>query len=207
MSRILLVQERLDAALALLDELQRAEVEPVEDGAAALHRMLSSPPELTLLGIDLPQIDGLRILETARNSSDQPIIVLTARRQEADLLRGFELGADDYVCTPYSPREVAARIRTVLRRRAHQLRAANRPVPIAIGNPPGTVVLEGHHCRSRAASSCCCGRSRGSPGGCAPDRSCSRLRSFMSWKPTSAPSTCTSRTCARSSPSCRRRPE
>ena len=145
MSRILLVQEAHAAAPALLDELHRAghEVEPVEDGAVALHRMLTSPPELTLLGIDLPLIDGLRILETARNNGDQPIILLTARRQEADLLRGFELGADDYVCTPYSPREVAARIRTVLRRRAQQLRAANRAVPIAIGNPPGTIVLEG----------------------------------------------------------------
>ena len=89
MSRILLVQEAHAAAPALLDELHRAghEVEPVEDGAVALHRMLTSPPELTLLGIDLPLIDGLRILETARNNGDQPIILLTARRQEADLLR------------------------------------------------------------------------------------------------------------------------
>ncbi|REN16872.1 response regulator, partial [Mycobacterium tuberculosis] len=70
-------------------------------------RILTSPPALTLLDVELPHISGLQILEKIRARSDHPIIMLTALAQETDRLRGFELGADDYVCKPFSPREVA----------------------------------------------------------------------------------------------------
>lgn len=119
MRGILLVSRQRDtAALPLLAELNNAglEVEHIEDGATAQHRMLNAPPALTLLDAELPHADGLRILENVRARSDHPIILLTAREREADRLRGFELGADDYVCKPYSAREVVARVRTVLRR-------------------------------------------------------------------------------------------
>lgn len=145
MSRILVAEEGREVAPMLLAELHRAghEVEPVADGATALHRILTAPPELTLLGVDLPRIDGLQILEKTRTRSDHPIIMLTARGLEADRLRGLELGADDYVCKPFSPREVVARIHTVLRRHKQRLRAARPPTSILVGDSPGTVVLEG----------------------------------------------------------------
>ena len=145
MSRILVAEEGREVPPMLLAELQRAghEVEPMVDGAAALHRILSAPPELSLLGIDLPRIDGLQILEKTRTRSDHPIIMLTARGLEADRLRGLELGADDYVCKPFSPREVVARIHTVLRRRRQRLQSVGPAPQILLGDVPGTVVLEG----------------------------------------------------------------
>ena len=99
MSRILLVEEGREAASVLREELHHAghEIEHVEDGAIALHRILTEPPALTLLDVALPHVSGLQILEKIRARSDHPIIMLTARAGEADRLRGFELGADDYV--------------------------------------------------------------------------------------------------------------
>jgi two-component system response regulator BaeR len=120
MSRILLAEKGREMAAALREGLQRAghDVEHIADGAAALDRILRSPPALTLLDTALPRIGGLRVLEQVRSHSDHTIIVLTARTREADRLRGLDLGADDYVCKPFSPREVVARVRAVLRRSA-----------------------------------------------------------------------------------------
>ncbi|MET3498274.1 response regulator [Variovorax boronicumulans] len=90
MSRILLVEDGRDIASVLLVHLRNAghEVEQIEDGAAAIDRILSSPPALTLLDVVLPQIDGLQVLEKVRAHSDHPIIMLTARSHETDRLRG-----------------------------------------------------------------------------------------------------------------------
>ncbi|RSZ40866.1 MULTISPECIES: response regulator transcription factor [unclassified Variovorax] len=147
MSRILLVEEGDDAASMLRDELHRAghEVEHIDDGAVALHRILTSPPALTLLDVELPHISGLQILEKIRARSDHPIIMLTALAQETDRLRGFELGADDYVCKPFSPREVAVRIHTVLRRYAQRHRIARPAMPITFGAVRGCAILDGHY--------------------------------------------------------------
>jgi two-component system response regulator BaeR len=147
MSRILLVEEGHDTATALRDELRRAghEIEHIEDGAVALHRILTAPPALTLLDVDLPHVSGLQILEKIRARSDHPIIMLTARAGEADRLRGFELGADDYVCKPCSAREVAVRIHVVLRRCAQRTRAARPQAPITFGAVRGCAILEGHY--------------------------------------------------------------
>ncbi|SOD24677.1 two-component system, OmpR family, response regulator BaeR [Variovorax sp. YR752] len=147
MSRILLVEEGRDAASVLLDELHRAghEVDHIDDGAVALHRILTSPPALTLLDVQLPHVNGLQILEKIRARSDHPIIMLTALAHEADRLRGFELGADDYVCKPFSPREVAVRIHTVLRRYAQRRIVARPSVPITFGAVRGCAILDGHY--------------------------------------------------------------
>lgn len=147
MSRILLVEEGRDAGSLLLDELHRAghEVEHIDDGAVALHRILTSPPALTLLDVELPHVSGLQILEKIRARSDHPIIMLTALAQETDRLRGFELGADDYVCKPFSPREVAVRIHTVLRRYAQRHRVARPTMPITFGAVRGCAILDGHY--------------------------------------------------------------
>ncbi|MGA9398343.1 MAG: response regulator transcription factor [Anaerolineaceae bacterium] len=87
-----------------------------QDGSSALKLFQEKQPALILLDINLPGRDGLDICTTIRHESDVPIILLTARSEEMDKLVGLELGADDYIIKPFSPREVVARVRTVLRR-------------------------------------------------------------------------------------------
>lgn len=86
------------------------------DGVEALRLARESRPHLIVLDLMLPGIDGLQICRTLRDESDIPIIMLTAKTTDQDKLTGLELGADDYVTKPFSPRELAARVRTVLRR-------------------------------------------------------------------------------------------
>jgi DNA-binding response OmpR family regulator len=86
------------------------------DGTEALHLARESHPDLIVLDLMLPGIDGLEVCRTLRNESDVPIIMLTAMTTDQDKLIGLGLGADDYVTKPFSPRELAARVRAVLRR-------------------------------------------------------------------------------------------
>src|SRR4030043_223128 len=86
------------------------------DGAEALHLARKSRPDLIILDLMLPGMDGLEVCRTLRDESDRPIIMLTARTTDDDKLTGLGLGADDYVSKPFSPRELAARVRAVLRR-------------------------------------------------------------------------------------------
>jgi len=86
------------------------------DGIEALRLARESHPDLIVLDLMLPGIDGLEVCRTLRSESDVPIIMLTARTTDQDKLTGLELGADDYMTKPFSPRELAARVRTVLRR-------------------------------------------------------------------------------------------
>jgi len=86
------------------------------DGAEALRLVKEGRPDLVVLDLMLPGIDGLQVCRTLRDESDVPIIMLTARTTDQDKLTGLDLGADDYVTKPFSPRELAARVRTVLRR-------------------------------------------------------------------------------------------
>lgn len=86
------------------------------NGTDALRLAREARPDLIVLDLMLPGIDGLQICRTLRSESDVPIIMLTAKTSEQDRLTGLELGADDYVTKPFSPRELAARVRTVLRR-------------------------------------------------------------------------------------------
>jgi two-component system, OmpR family, alkaline phosphatase synthesis response regulator PhoP len=86
------------------------------DGDEALSAMRSFKPDLVVLDLMLPGVDGLEVCKRIRRDSDVPIIMLTARTTEADKLVGLDLGADDYVTKPFSPRELLARIRAVLRR-------------------------------------------------------------------------------------------
>jgi two-component system response regulator BaeR len=147
MSCILLVENGRDSAAVLLNHLLDAghEVEQLDDGAAALDRILrSSPPALTLLDVVLPRVDGLQVLEKVRSHSEHPIIMLTARAHETDRLRGLDLGADDYICKPFSPREVVARINTVLRRHAQRSCAGRPSTAVAFEEARGRASLEGH---------------------------------------------------------------
>jgi DNA-binding response OmpR family regulator len=87
------------------------------DGRTALEEIRARQPDLVILDVMMPLMDGLDVCRVVRHESDVPIIMLTARSTEEDLLLGLDLGADDYITKPYSPRELAARVRTVLRRR------------------------------------------------------------------------------------------
>jgi len=86
------------------------------DGESARRAVESGTPNLVVLDVMLPGMDGLTLCRWIRSRSDLPVIMLTARGEEADRIVGLELGADDYVTKPFSPRELAARVRTVLRR-------------------------------------------------------------------------------------------
>ncbi len=93
-------------------------------GRSAMELIASERPDLIILDVMLPEIDGFSILSELRKHADIPVILLTARTEETDRVLGLELGADDYVVKPFSPRELAARVRTVLRRAAH----AEKPI-------------------------------------------------------------------------------
>ncbi|WFE97632.1 response regulator transcription factor [Micromonospora sp. WMMD987] len=88
----------------------------VADGEAALREARQQPFDLLLLDVMLPKLDGMQVCRMIRQESDVPVLMLTARSAEDDLLRGLDLGADDYMTKPYSPRELVARVRTLLRR-------------------------------------------------------------------------------------------
>lgn len=86
------------------------------DGKAALALFHQDTPDFVILDLNLPGMDGMEVCQMIRDESDVPILMLTARVQESDKLTGLDLGADDYVIKPFSPREVVARVRTILRR-------------------------------------------------------------------------------------------
>jgi two-component system OmpR family response regulator len=88
------------------------------DGAAALAAVAEQAPDLLLLDVMMPEIDGTEVCRRLRKASDVPVIFLSSRDEEVDRILGLELGGDDYVTKPFSPREVVARVRAVLRRRA-----------------------------------------------------------------------------------------
>jgi len=91
-------------------------VSVAQDGERALEMLAAKLPDLIVLDLMLPNIDGLEITRWLRDRSDVPIIMLTARREEADRIAGLEMGADDYVVKPFSPQELVSRVRAVLRR-------------------------------------------------------------------------------------------
>ena len=99
------------------------------DGTAALEVMAASVPDLVLLDLQLPGLDGLEVCRRIRSTGTTPLIMLTARAQESDRIRGLEIGADDYVVKPFSPRELLARVRSVLRRSQGVL-GPNAPVRV-----------------------------------------------------------------------------
>jgi DNA-binding response OmpR family regulator len=95
------------------------------DGQEALQALERHAPDLVVLDLMLPQVDGLEITRQMRATGDTPIIMLTARREETDRILGLEMGADDYVVKPFSPRELVSRVKAVLRRAAGTSRAGD----------------------------------------------------------------------------------
>jgi DNA-binding response OmpR family regulator len=119
MQRILIVEDEATIATGLQDdlELEGYTVEVVDNGTAALKRIMEEDFDLVLLDVMLPGMDGFTICREARMKGIRtPIVMLTAKGQEVDKVVGLELGADDYVTKPFSPRELLARVKVVLRR-------------------------------------------------------------------------------------------
>ena len=119
MTRILVVEDNADLAYGLQNnlEIEGYEVELAADGPQGLARARAGRPDLMLLDLMLPGTDGFRVLKTLRDEGFAfPVLILTARGEEADKVRGLRLGADDYVTKPFSPRELRARIKARLRR-------------------------------------------------------------------------------------------
>ncbi|QNK81522.1 response regulator [Nakamurella sp. PAMC28650] len=118
MPRVLVVDDEPQIRTVLRGYLEADgyEVAEVADGAAALAALRADPADLVLLDVMMPGIDGLEVLRQLRTFSDAYVILVTARAEEVDKLIGLAVGADDYITKPFSPREVAARVRAVLRR-------------------------------------------------------------------------------------------
>jgi two-component system alkaline phosphatase synthesis response regulator PhoP len=121
MTRILVVEDDRDIGDLVSRYLEKADfiVELLSSGGEALRALAERPPDLLILDLMLPQVDGLEICRAARATAQTaaiPIIMLTARAEEAERIVGLELGADDYMAKPFSPSELVARVRALLRR-------------------------------------------------------------------------------------------
>lgn len=107
------------------------------DGKAAVEKAQRYKPDLILLDLNLPELDGLEVCRIIRRQSNVPIIMLTARDEETDKIVGLELGADDYVTKPFSPRELAARVSAVLRRYREGLKHGEQIIAGDLSLDPG----------------------------------------------------------------------
>jgi two-component system alkaline phosphatase synthesis response regulator PhoP len=138
---ILVVDDEPKIVKLARDYLEKAGFRVLEahDGKAALAMARRERPGLIVLDLMLPEMDGLDVCRTLRRESDVPIIILTARAEETDQLIGLELGADDYITKPFSPRTLVARVRAVLRRAQGE---AHQPEQIRAGDL--IIDLRGH---------------------------------------------------------------
>jgi DNA-binding response OmpR family regulator len=118
MTTVLVVEDEIEIARVVRDYLRNAgfEVIVVGDGGSAVASVRSAKPDLLVLDLGLPGQDGLDVAREIRRWSSTPIVMLTARGDETDRIVGLELGADDYIVKPFSPKELVARVRAVLRR-------------------------------------------------------------------------------------------
>jgi DNA-binding response OmpR family regulator len=134
--RVLIVEDDPNVSEVVARYLTRDgyEVETAADGLVGLERALDDPPDLVVLDLMLPSMGGLEVCRRLREVAPVPVIMLTARGEEADRIAGLELGADDYVAKPFSPRELTARVRAVLRRASGTLATPNGPAVLRGGD-------------------------------------------------------------------------
>jgi len=146
MKTILVVDDEPKIVGLARDYLEHAgfAVVSASDGSEALARARSDHPDLIVLDLGLPKLDGLDVARALRRDSSVPIVILSGRSEETDKLVGLELGADDYVTKPFSPKELVARVRAVLRR-------VERPAPASDVIRVGDVTLDVPRMRVRAA--------------------------------------------------------
>ena len=146
-AHILVVEDERKIADLLKDYLSGAgfKVTCLDRGDAVLAAVRANPPALVLLDLMLPGMDGIAVCRELRKFSTVPVIMATAKVEEVDRLIGLEIGADDYICKPFSPREVVARVKAVLRR-ARPAEAAPRRVvgPIVLDEDTRQVTVDGN---------------------------------------------------------------
>ena len=145
--KVLIVEDEPGIADTLQYALRTEGFEPAwcATGEEALTRIASEPPALVILDVGLPDASGFEIFKRIRVTTDVPVVFLTARSDEIDRVVGLELGADDYVAKPFSPRELVARVRGVLRRTAKGTSAAAATSPaaaVAATAPPLPIVVD-----------------------------------------------------------------
>ncbi len=135
-ARVLIVEDEEIVAEVVERYLRRDghNVRRVTDGLSALTEFVEFAPDLVVLDLMLPGMDGLDVCSEIRKTSNVPIVMLTSRKSEADKLTGLNLGADDYVTKPFSPREVAARVQAILRRSAPRAAEEQELGPIRFGD-------------------------------------------------------------------------
>jgi DNA-binding response OmpR family regulator len=156
MSQILVVEDDPDIAQLIGHYLEKAghSVEVLSSGKAVMPRVRRDPPDLVVLDLMLPELDGLMICQAMRTDPQTaaiPIIMVTARGDEADRITGLELGADDYVTKPFSPKELAARVTALLRRAARPATGGVlRYGPITIDADRHAVTVSGEEVRLTA---------------------------------------------------------
>ncbi|MBX2837498.1 MAG: response regulator [Gammaproteobacteria bacterium] len=145
--RIAIVEDEQKLAQVLKDYLSKENFQSdiYPDGKEALEKLIDSPPDLVLLDLMLPSLDGMSLCKEFRTVSDVPVIMLTARVEEIDRLLGLEIGADDYICKPYSPREVVARVKAVLRR-THATQSPEILDEFSLDENTARVTIKGDSC-------------------------------------------------------------
>lgn len=123
MKHIMLVEDEVELAELVRDYLEAGgfEVSMFHDGQAAYDSFMQRKPSLMILDLMVPRMDGLTMCRKVREQSDIPIIMVTARTEEIDRVLGLNMGADDYICKPFSPKELVARVQAVLRRLDRQI--------------------------------------------------------------------------------------
>ncbi|MGZ5202567.1 MAG: response regulator [Telluria sp.] len=138
---IVIVEDEPELAALVADYVRAAGYTPIlfADGALALQALRTATPALVVLDLMLPGLDGLSLCRALRAFSDVPVVMVTARVEEIDRLLGLEAGADDYVCKPFSPRELIARIKAILRRSGQ----AAQPSPIEIDEGARRIAIHG----------------------------------------------------------------
>jgi two-component system response regulator BaeR len=136
-----IVEDEPELAALVADYVRAAGYTPTlfADGALALQALRTATPALVVLDLMLPGLDGLSLCRALREFSDVPVVMVTARVEEIDRLLGLEAGADDYVCKPFSPRELVARIKAILRRSGH----AAQPSVVAIDDSTRRIAIHG----------------------------------------------------------------
>ncbi|MCB0210052.1 MAG: response regulator transcription factor [Anaerolineae bacterium] len=109
-------------------------IDQAADGRAAVAAVQRTPPDLIILDLTMPDMDGLEVTRTVRKKLDVPIIMLTSRDEDIDKIVGLELGADDYMTKPFNPRELTARVKAILRRAGKQAAAETQEAAITAGD-------------------------------------------------------------------------
>ncbi|PZQ59402.1 MAG: two-component system response regulator CreB [Phenylobacterium zucineum] len=140
MPNVLVVDDDPHIRQLLVFALEKAglSAREAEDGEAALAQVASTAPDLVILDINMPKLDGLEVCRRIRAQGELPILFLSSRDDEIDRVLGIELGGDDYVVKPFSPREVVARVQAILRRARHA-----QPVTVAAPLARGRLSLDG----------------------------------------------------------------